>query len=315
MAQKGIGSLNDPCDCMQHHDFWMSLRMAFDPVLGRADLPEHMFDPESHLHRWAATQSCMYSPENEEAHRPTALSDCIPGFIVTHIICMQRYLVERRPRRSLAYAAEISRLLPWGVNCIDGSSWPITVEQVTKYYRLVEQVSANAPLDEADWPEDLVRAMAWRGLGPREIEQESAHDFGESAVARFVEETDACPLDTIADSGVCWTLGMTGQACQASCAASGLQFRAPLAASSSPLVPRLLSLVGLTPLLRRQHAWEAHECYVLQEARFHDASPDLLLHSDGSWSYPICNLACPCGVPLPSAIDDVLIAVQPLPNS
>merc|ERR1719401_2834510 len=81
-SQKGLASLNDPCDCMQHHDFWMATRASLKNIFWVPDFQERVFDTGDQVNHWVRTQSCVYSPENEESHRPTALSDCIPGFIL-----------------------------------------------------------------------------------------------------------------------------------------------------------------------------------------------------------------------------------------
>merc|ERR1740121_2471126 len=151
-AQKGIGSLNDPCDCMQHHDFWMTTRAHIKDLFWVEHFPHRMFDTSDIVHRWVMTQSCMYSPENEESHRPTALSDCIPGFLMVHIICMQRHLAEGRPERVVDYAAELMRLIPFGRTCIDNSGWPISIEQVERYYRRVRRVYAAGLHEGVPWP-------------------------------------------------------------------------------------------------------------------------------------------------------------------
>ena len=134
-GQKGIGSLNDPCDCMQHHDFWVASRRGLMDIFWAPDYPLRALDPEDHLHFSTRRQSCLYSPENEESHRPTALSDCIPGFILVHIVCMQRHLANRNPERAMDFATELVRLLPFGASCIDKAGWPITSAQILGYYR------------------------------------------------------------------------------------------------------------------------------------------------------------------------------------
>lgn len=66
-GQKGLGSLNDPCDCMQHHDFWVASRRALVELFWTPDYPMRALDPNDKLHYWTRRQSCMYSPENEES--------------------------------------------------------------------------------------------------------------------------------------------------------------------------------------------------------------------------------------------------------
>ena len=187
-GQKGIGSLNDPCDCMQHHDFWVASRRGLMDIFWAPDYPLRALDPEDHLHFSTRRQSCLYSPENEESHRPTALSDCIPGFILVHIVCMQRHLANRNPERAMDFATELVRLLPFGASCIDKAGWPITSAQILGYYRRFrrafaagpyslqgkldmlerghyatqrEMASAGSP-DLDPWPNWLLREMLWQ---------------------------------------------------------------------------------------------------------------------------------------------------------
>ena len=129
-AQKGIGSLNDPCDCMQHHDFWMQTRMNLINIFFHPHFHPAMMDPGSQIFQSVHRQSCMYSPENEESHRPTALSDCIPGFLLVHIVCMQKLITDNKPERVVDYAVELMRLLPFGQGCIDDSDWPSKVSKL-----------------------------------------------------------------------------------------------------------------------------------------------------------------------------------------
>ena len=184
-GQKGIGSLNDPCDCMQHHDFWVASRRGLMDIFWSPNYPLRALDPEDQLHFSTKRQSCLYSPENEESHRPTALSDCIPGFILVHIVCMQRHLAHRNPERAMDFATELARLLPFGAACIDKAGWPITSAQILGYYRRFRRAFAAGPyakqrsLDmfqrgdyaaevEAgsaqvdDWPNWLLREMLWQ---------------------------------------------------------------------------------------------------------------------------------------------------------
>jgi len=195
-GQKGIGSLNDPCDCMQHHDFWVASRRGLMDIFWAPDYPLRALDPEDHLHFSTRRQSCLYSPENEESHRPTALSDCIPGFILVHIVCMQRHLANRNPERAMDFATELVRLLPFGASCIDKAGWPITSAQILGYYRRFRRAFAAGPYflqgkldmlergqyatqremaseagspDIDPWPNWLLREMLWQALGMGEF--------------------------------------------------------------------------------------------------------------------------------------------------
>lgn len=190
-GQKGIGSLNDPCDCMQHHDFWVASRRGLMDIFWKPDYPLRVLDPKDHVHYSTRRQSCLYSPENEESHRPTALSDCIPGFILVHIVCMQRHLANGNPERAMDFATELVRLLPFGASCIDKSGWPITSAQIWAYYRRFRRAFAAGPwatsaqrkmdafergdyamqrekLDsgsfENEWPDWLLKEMLWQAM-------------------------------------------------------------------------------------------------------------------------------------------------------
>ena len=190
-GQKGIGSLNDPCDCMQHHDFWVASRRGLMDIFWKPDYPLRVLDPKDHVHYSTRRQSCLYSPENEESHRPTALSDCIPGFILVHIVCMQRHLANGNPERAMDFATELVRLLPFGASCIDKSGWPIASAQIWAYYRRFRRAFAAGPwatsaqrkmdafergdyamqrekLDSGslqnEWPDWLLKEMLWQAM-------------------------------------------------------------------------------------------------------------------------------------------------------
>eukprot|EP00928_Gymnodinium_smaydae_P088947 TRINITY_DN72978_c0_g1_i1.p1 TRINITY_DN72978_c0_g1~~TRINITY_DN72978_c0_g1_i1.p1 ORF type:complete len:339 (-),score=83.84 TRINITY_DN72978_c0_g1_i1:125-1141(-) len=294
-GQTGIGSLNDPCDCMQHHDYWMATKTSLLAILQVPDFSRRIFDEQDQLHQWVKVQSCMYSPENEEAHRPTALSDCIPGFLFTHIVCMQRHVVERNIQRVLEYATELARLYPWGANCLRGSGWPFTAQAILGYVRRVRRVAAAIAAPGGGVRDDFLQELAWSategkdGMDPEAWERE----------VNFYGETDVCPAGSFPDAGSCWVQGAPGASCREACDAGGLEFRAPLQAPEEPVTPFLLALTGRHPRLKRQHAWAAFECYVSGEERFHPAAPEPSMGS-GEWSYPICELACPCSPVLPS---------------
>lgn len=309
------------------------------------DFAALMFDPGSETHRWLRIQSCMYSPENEEAHRPTALSDCIPGFLLVHIVCMQKHLLEGRPQRSLDYAAELMRLLPFGINCLDSSGWPFTSSDVLQYYRRFRRGYAaleayrpeatgvpgaeDRPLP-ANWPTDVLKEMAWEppkvdpddttmfagyGMGSR---LQPSHMAGVSGVADGMErdrsgEDDVCPVATLPDGGVCWMMGPVGLSCREACAGANLDYRWPWRQPRATLTPRILALTQTMHILTRQHPWAAFECYVPDEGRFHMASPERSM-GDGSWSYFVCSLACPCTPDVPPAIVNALEQVPLFPE-
>lgn len=302
LAQKGLGSLNDPCDCMQHHDFWMTSRQNFIDTLSNPEFHKQLFKPSSYSHRWAKIQSCMYSPENEEAHRPTALSDCIPGFLLVHIVCMQHHLVMRRPDRVLEYSAELMRLYPFGAPCLDNSDWPLTSLQVLRYYRRVRRAIAAGPsVDNGElWTDDSLQELAWRGV----------LEPGKSGESTLVEDPDVCPATMLPGAGVCWLLGEAGGTCEAACQAAGLSFRSAASELEEPIVPKLLLHAGLEGRIGRQHRWAPFECYVPGQGRFHDA--DLSLRQDPLWKYPICQLACPCSPVLAPPLARALSAVPDL---
>jgi len=332
LAQRGIASLNDPCDCMQHHDYWMATRTSLLTLLQVPDFAERIFDDTDPLSHWVKVQSCMYSPENEEAHRPTALSDCIPGFLFTHVVCIQRHIVDRKPERVLAYATELARLLPWGVNCMDQSGWPFTLEDMTRYYRRLLKTIAVGPAFDEPWPEGLLREMAWRG-GEAELARitTGTRSDGEASLS---EEAEVCPLGSFSHLGACWLLGETGASCREACDAGGLTFLGWRRRSvSDPLVPYLLALREELPeTLLRQGPWAPFECYVAGQDRFHladvesfvldegtalaaDDNAGMLLERDrlalvggswggaGDWKYSLCSLACPCSPKLPELMN------------
>lgn len=133
------------------------------------DYPLRALDAKDPLHYSTRRQSCLYSPENEESHRPTALSDCIPGFLLVHIVCMQRHLANRNPERAMDFANELVRLLPFGASCLDKSSWPLTTAQVLGYYRRFRRAFAAGP---------LVSPMTAADRGVRATEREKELDGG-----------------------------------------------------------------------------------------------------------------------------------------
>lgn len=306
-GQKGIASLNDPCDCMQHHDWWMSSRAALINILWTTDYPEHLFQEEDPVHKWTGSQSCMYSPENEESHRPTALSDCIPGFLLVHIVCIQRQIVDRRPDRAMDYAAELIRLYPFGATCLANSvqsGWPLLPEDVIGYYRRVRRAFASGPSVNDSWPVELLREMAWH---PREYDVDEPER---------IEAADVCPAGTLADLGLCWVLGSIGATCKTACGERNLVFRRPkpYVWPDWPLVPRLLDLAGKSLVgLQMEASWKAFECYVPNEDRFVLADPVQEYAED--WSYPICALACPCVPILAPSIEDILQFVPDLEDA
>lgn len=342
-AQKGIGSLNDPCDCMQHHDFWVATRRGLMDIFWTPDYPLRVLDPEDQLHYSTRRQSCLYSPENEESHRPTALSDCIPGFILVHIVCMQRHLANRNPERAMDFATELVRLLPFGAACLDKAGWPINSAQVLGYYRRFRRAFAAGPrgpmlsqwdavergdrtaereraletgsLVSDDWPTWLLREMFW---------QVGSEPYAEKQLG---EEPDVCPAGTFPEGGACWLLGKTGASCQEACDDAGMQLnlrdqtRQPdlgtlehprLDLFHEPHVPHIVAAQsGHRPLLDIQHPWAPFECFVPEESRFHLAAT--WLEQDPAWSYPICALACPC-IPVPG-LQEILEAIPFWPES
>lgn len=351
-GQKGIGSLNDPCDCMQHHDFWVASRRALTEIFWTPDYPLRVFDPLDQLHVWTKSQSCMYSPENEESHRPTALSDCIPGFLLVHIICMQRHLTYRNPERAMDFATELVRLLPFGVACIDkASGWPITSAQIWGYYRRFRRAFAAGPkrklpqslegldifdmfergeqtnrlerLDPAsereNWPTSLLQEMLW---------QVSGEEKDEKGV--LGEEADTCPAGSFPKEKVCWLLGKTGASCEEACRDAGLQLQLqettkevpPLNAVEGewpswlqePRIPHIVAAMGGDKsALEIQHPWAPFECLVAEESRFHLAAK--WIEEDPAWSYPICALACPCTPVVAQGIQEILEAVPMWPSA
>eukprot|EP00929_Paragymnodinium_shiwhaense_P035235 TRINITY_DN19049_c0_g4_i1.p1 TRINITY_DN19049_c0_g4~~TRINITY_DN19049_c0_g4_i1.p1 ORF type:complete len:357 (-),score=60.20 TRINITY_DN19049_c0_g4_i1:8-1078(-) len=307
-AQKGIGSLNDPCDCMQHHDYWMATRTQLRTILEAPDFAARIHNPEDKLHHWIKVQSCMYSPENEEAHRPTALSDCIPGFLYVHIVCMQRQIVDRNPDKILSYANELARLYPWGANCMDRSGWPIKAREVMQYYRRVRRAYA-AHVPGTPISETLLKEMTW-GAHPAEL---SSGDGAEEDVSMH-ERPDVCPVGTLPSRGACWLLGEVGASCRQACERANLAFRKPLPGDGEVLLPYVLVFGDGTPVddLLQQHPWAPFECYVPSELRMHKADPQAAV-GEGDWSYPICALVCPCGPQLGKYMVDVLTSVPVFP--
>eukprot|EP00439_Symbiodinium_sp_Y106_P058452 s793_g8.t1 len=243
-GQKGLGSLNDPCDCMQHHDFWVASRRALVELFWTPDYPMRALDPNDKLHYWTRRQSCMYSPENEESHRPTALSDCIPGFMMVTIVCMQRHVASGNPERAMDFATELVRLLPFGASCIDTSGWPVTTSQILSYYRRFRRAYAAGPkgqgLDVAGrrerteqrerdggtasgWPVWLLREMLWQAG----TERSSGRLLG--------EEAETCPSGSFPHKWRCWLLGVPGASCEEACREAELDFR-PFPPSPPPML-------------------------------------------------------------------------------
>lgn len=344
-GQKGIGSLNDPCDCMQHHDFWVASRRGLMDIFWAPDYPLRALDPEDHLHFSTRRQSCLYSPENEESHRPTALSDCIPGFILVHIVCMQRHLANRNPERAMDFATELVRLLPFGASCIDKAGWPITSAQILGYYRRFRRAFAAGPYslqgkldmlergqyatqremaseagspDIDPWPNWLLREMLWQ-VGS---EGDQRQQLG--------EEPDVCPAGSYPEGNACWLLGKTGASCQEACQDAGMQLRLQEKTASppdsaleeadwpalfgEPHVPHIVAAMsGNTPSLGIQHPWAPFECLVPEESRFHLAAR--WLDQDPTWSYPLCALACPCAPIETQTIQGILEAIPMWPSA
>ena len=334
-GQKGLGSLNDPCDCMQHHDFWVASRRALVDLFWTPDYPLRALDPKDKLHHWTRRQSCMYSPENEESHRPTALSDCIPGFMMVTIVCMQRHVANGNPERAMDFAAELVRLLPFGASCIDTSGWPVTSSEILGYYRRFRRAFAAGPkglnLDVAGrrerterrerdgetasaWPVWLLREMLWQ------VDVKSS-----PRRPLLGEEAETCPSGTFPHQWRCWLLSPVGASCEEACHATELEFqalpRSPLpelqhlsesAQFSEPLVPYILGALngGKSPSLQVQHPWAPFECYVPGEGRFHLRAP--WQEQDPAWKYQVCSLACPCAPTQPLA--SVLEAVPVWPS-
>lgn len=147
-GQRGIASLNDPCDCMQNHDYWVSVRAQFLEVFV-PDYHVQVLDPTSRTHYWVLAQTCIYSPENEESHRPAAVSDCIPGFLLLQVVCAQRHLLHWELKRALDFVQDMMRLLAFGERCLrhrirgdddksKASSWPGISEEllIDNYVRM-----------------------------------------------------------------------------------------------------------------------------------------------------------------------------------
>lgn len=301
-SQKGIASLNDPCDCFQHHDFWVSSRSILKDMFSVDNFPFRMFDPEDTVHDWVMTQSCMYSPENEESHRPTALSDCIPGFLLLHIVCMQRHLADRQPKRAMDFATELMRLLPFGRTCLDESAWSVKGVHIERYYRRVRRAFAAGPPEGEPWPQQLLRDMAW--IAPTENEDEQEVNLG--------DEPEVCASGTLPDAGVCWVLGAAGDDCEKTCRIAQMRFEQPLFWPGEPLVPRLIGLFGGLPeKFFMQRDWAPFECWVSSEGRFHTAA-DAGGAVPGDWSYPLCELACPCAPVLHPSLREALAQVPTL---
>ena len=92
-GQRIIASLSDPCDCQQNHDYWQTMIDEMYYYLKR-DLHKYLFDPDTIEHKFFARQSCIWSHDNEDSHKLSALSDCIPGFMMMKIACVQGVLIE-----------------------------------------------------------------------------------------------------------------------------------------------------------------------------------------------------------------------------
>jgi len=95
----------------------------------------------------------------------------------------------------------------------------------------------------------------------------------------------------------CWLLSQKGGSCRAACAAKGLTF--------SYVLPRqgdiMLQLLGKAPKTA-SGPWGRLECFVEGEDRYHSAqrlqAKNTLDRGDPQdWSYPGCQLACPCMKP------------------
>eukprot|EP00933_Yihiella_yeosuensis_P061157 TRINITY_DN63981_c0_g1_i1.p1 TRINITY_DN63981_c0_g1~~TRINITY_DN63981_c0_g1_i1.p1 ORF type:complete len:347 (-),score=51.03 TRINITY_DN63981_c0_g1_i1:269-1237(-) len=291
------------------------------------DYAQRALQPQDGLHAWAKKQSCMYSPENEDSHRPTALSDCIPGFLLVHIICMQRHIVNNNPERAMDFATELMRLYPFGAHCMDKANWPITSQDVLGYYRRFRRTFQAGPkrwlfLDAAGrreladlreegmepeeyktghWPVHLLREMLWQASpnSPASTAARVADDSSDvESETPIGDGPDICPQGTMPERGACWIVGEEGASCNDACSAIGLEFRSvgPPGYNADKLpvmVPRILAASNImAPSLKIQHPWGAFECLVREEERFHLA--DWLQDQDPTWRYEICSLACPC---------------------
>merc|ERR1740120_662418 len=112
------------------------------------------------------------------------------------------------------------RLIPFGRTCIDNSGWPISIEQVERYYRRVRRVFAAGPPEGVPWPIPLLKGMAWigdqqdsvgAGLGGS-MEEEDGEEQEQMVDERLEkelplgEEADVCPAGSLPDNHVCWIL-------------------------------------------------------------------------------------------------------------
>mmetsp|Transcript_168985 Transcript_168985/g.543229 ORF Transcript_168985/g.543229 Transcript_168985/m.543229 type:complete len:112 (-) Transcript_168985:380-715(-) len=109
---------------------------------------------------------------------------------------------------------------------------------------------------------------------------------------------------------MCWIVGSPGASCREACTASDLRFHRPSAFSEEPMLPHVLALIRALPSdLAVQMPWAPFECYVSSEGRFHLAQPQDDMSPD--WSYPACELVCPC---LPAVADEIMEAVKAVPD-
>ena len=100
-----------------------------------------------------------------------------------------------------------------------------------------------------------------------------------------------CPDVGIYRLDRCWYLSTMGSSCNSACVDHGLAFLYTHAPSSDPLVPYVLGRQPTTQNI----PWASLECFVPHDDRWHTADSAGKGASDpGAWTYPVCQLACPC---------------------
>lgn len=94
--------------------------------------------------------------------------------------------------------------------------------------------------------------------------------------------------------GRCWLLSELGDSCGQTCAAQGRPLNFTLADPTDPIVPKLL---GTEPTGGQENPWGVFECFVPEKDSYRAANEKVVQQAEKiwNWSYPSCQLACPCG--------------------
>eukprot|EP00397_Hematodinium_sp_SG-2012_P052687 GEMP01062449.1.p1 GENE.GEMP01062449.1~~GEMP01062449.1.p1 ORF type:complete len:218 (+),score=35.62 GEMP01062449.1:321-974(+) len=180
------------------------------------------------------------------------------------------------------------------MHCIDGSDWPLTMEDIqrnyVRYYRAVSYFSVTEQmLQELVWVPSYCGADAHCPDGPCKNNRCTTIKRGNCIGFRE-------------GNAVCWRLGLIGSSCSQTCGADGIS---TAETTKTFITPLLLPSAKLTLL----HPWGVSECYIPERQAFH---PRREQDAEGAefgaaWAYSVCRLACPCNLNYP---DERLLSAQ-----